>query len=72
MRSTVTSDDEAIFRQADKEIKDLHGQEASARAHATMDRATRTQLIETIRGNIRQVREGARRDYRKIKEDARR
>jgi hypothetical protein len=67
LRSTVTSDVEAIFRKADKEIKGLRGQESAARANATMNRAARTQLIETIRENIRQVQEEARRDYRKIR-----
>jgi hypothetical protein len=63
----VSSDAEAIFRAADKELKDLRQQERAARADKTMDSAAREILIKDIRENMRQVQDEARKAYREIK-----
>lgn len=67
-KGTVTSDAEALFRAADKEIKELRGQESTVRADPTMNRAEKAKLIDTIRTNIRQVQEETRGKYRKLKD----
>ena len=63
-KDTVTPDAETIFRNADKELKDLRRQEQEARH----DRAARVQRIKDIRENMRQVQDEARKAYRKLKE----
>lgn len=64
----MSSGAEALFRAADKELKDLRRQEQEARHNPTMSRKDHTDLITIIRENIRQVQEEARKAYRKIKE----
>ncbi|WP_213287600.1 LPD38 domain-containing protein [Bradyrhizobium sp. sGM-13] len=67
-KGTVSSDAEKIFRDADKELKDLRRQEKAARNDPSMDRKARADLIAIIRENMRQVQEEARKAYREIKQ----
>lgn len=69
-KGSIRSDAESIFRDAQKELKDLRGQEAQVRSDPKMDRKARNDLIENIRENMRQVQDEARKAYRQIKEPA--
>ncbi|MCA1458106.1 hypothetical protein I6F35_33775 [Bradyrhizobium sp. BRP22] len=69
-KGSVSSDAEAIFRNADKELKDLRRQEQEARADPALTRKERADLIATIRENMAQVQQEARRAYRDLKQAA--
>ncbi len=67
-KGTIRSEAESIFRDAQKELKDLRNQEAQVRADPELDRKAKNDLIETIRENMRQVQDEARKAYRQIRQ----
>lgn len=65
-KGSISSEAEAVFRDAQKELKDLRSQESQVRADAKMTRKEKADLIEIIRDNMRQVQNEARRAYREM------